>query len=206
MIGYEYDDGGRKENGFKGDTGDCVPRAIAILLRATGYGTALACYRDAYNCMAQAMKDNGYAASGNAYATRTRKTAKKSGQKSSRDVQRVVIEGFGFVNVKLPAGARPTYTEAFERYGNCIVSTRKHMAAVVDGNLRDLFDGREYDWLDRMCIPCSDAEFGPVEAVELQNGSGHDECARCGEVRAVRLYEQTRERKALTVYVPARRG
>ena len=31
LIGYTYDDGGRADAGFKGDTGDCAVRAIAIL-------------------------------------------------------------------------------------------------------------------------------------------------------------------------------
>jgi hypothetical protein len=32
-LGYRYDDGGRKAAGFKGITGDCVTRAIAIATR-----------------------------------------------------------------------------------------------------------------------------------------------------------------------------
>ena len=30
MIDFKYNDGGRAEAGYKGDTGDCVTRAIAI--------------------------------------------------------------------------------------------------------------------------------------------------------------------------------
>ena len=32
-MNYQYDDGGRSEAGYKGETGDCVTRALAI---ATG--------------------------------------------------------------------------------------------------------------------------------------------------------------------------
>ena len=60
MIGYRYDDGGRATAGFRGDAGDYVVRAIAIL-------TAMP-YIDVYQRMAAAMKHAGYAASGNAYA------------------------------------------------------------------------------------------------------------------------------------------
>ena len=60
-IKYAYDDGGRRDAGYKGDTGDCAVRAIAIV---TGKP-----YKVVYKTMADRMKENGYAASGNAYAT-----------------------------------------------------------------------------------------------------------------------------------------
>jgi len=56
-----------------------------------------------------------------------------------------VRRDFGFRKVKLPAGPRPTYSEASERYGDCIVRTAKHWAAIRQGVLRDLGDGRTYE-------------------------------------------------------------
>ena len=47
-LPYTYDDGGRLAAGFKGDTGDCVPRAIAI---ATGLP-----YREVYDALAERME------------------------------------------------------------------------------------------------------------------------------------------------------
>ena len=52
------------------------------------------------------------------------------------------------------AGLRPVaalaigfiWSEAHERWGDCVVTTTKHSAAVVGGALRDTFDGRTYDW------------------------------------------------------------
>ena len=41
VLGYKYNDGGRKDAGFKGDTGDCVTRAISIVTRLD--------YRDVYD-------------------------------------------------------------------------------------------------------------------------------------------------------------
>ena len=41
---------------------------------------------------------------------------------------------------------RLTYTEAHRKHGDCIVGTTKHKAALVDGALRDTFDGRTYEW------------------------------------------------------------
>ena len=144
MIGYRFDDGGRAAAGYGGKTGDCVVRAIAICARED--------YRAVYRTMAEHMKRNGYAASGNAYATRerNRKAPRRRGQLTARRVQdRVqdrVLEAYGFTKVRLPAGERPTFTEAHRRYGDCVVGTTKHVAAIVDGALRDTFDGRTYEW------------------------------------------------------------
>ena len=123
MIDYRFDDGGRAAAGYRGKTGDCVVRAIAICARED--------YRAVYATMAEHMKLNGYAASGKAYATR----------ESNR-----ILKAYGFRKVRLPAGERPTYTEAHHRYGDCIAGTTKHVAAIVGGALRDTFDGRTYEW------------------------------------------------------------
>ena len=140
MIDYRYDDGGRESAGYRGRTGDCVVRAIAI---CTGED-----YRAVYLTMAEHMKRNGYAASGNAYATRqrNRKAPRRKGQIAARRVQDRVLEVYGFRKVRLPAGARPTFTEAQHQFGDCVVGTTKHVAAIVDGALRDTFDGRTYEW------------------------------------------------------------
>ena len=125
MIGYQYHDGGRLSAGYKGnDAGDCVVRALAI---ATGGD-----YRELYREMARANKD-------------------VSGKRSARNGVGIkaygpVYERHGFVKVKLPRGAKPTYTEAYETYGDCIVHTTRHICAIVGGKLRDTFDGRTYQW------------------------------------------------------------
>ena len=123
MIAYQHDDGGRREAGRKGTARDCVARAIAI---ATG--TA---YDAVYKEVARLNKERG------------------NGRRSARNgvpkrVTNMACEAFGLVKVKLPAGPRPTYTEAHERYGDCVVSTTRHVCALVGGALRDTFDGRTY--------------------------------------------------------------
>ena len=127
MIDYQYDDGGRETAGYRGRTGDCVVRAIAVCARQD--------YRAVYLTMAEQMKRNGYAASGNAYAIRERhrRAPRRKGQINARRVQDRVLALYGFRKVRLPAGARPTFTEAHERFGDCIAGTTKHVAAVVDG-------------------------------------------------------------------------
>ena len=172
MIDYRYDDGGRAAAGYRGKTGDCVVRAIAICARED--------YRAVYRTMAEHMKGNGYAASGNAYATRerNRKAPRRKGQTTARRVQDRVLELYGFRKVRLPAGERPTFTEAHRHYGDCIVVTTKHVAAVVDGALRDNFDGRTYEWAKPRTASGWDV-FRPVAQAEFE----------------------TRERKAQSVWV-----
>ena len=126
MIGFSYDDGGRRGAGYKGDAGDCTVRALAILTGET--------YRTVYLDMAQANK-------------------RVEGKRSARNgvlpkVYQPVFQTYGLERVKLPKGTRPTYTEAHERYGDCIVKTARHVSAIVDGDLRDTFDGRTYEWED----------------------------------------------------------
>lgn len=142
MIDYIYNDGGRQDAGFRGEAGDCVVRAIAIAGELD--------YQMVYDTMANEMKANGYAKSGNNYVTndRNRKTPRKRGQLNAKKVQEKVLVEFGFNKVKMGNGCKPTYSEAFREHGTCIVSTSHHMAALKNGALQDLFDGREYDYGD----------------------------------------------------------
>lgn len=137
FIGYQYNDGGRADAGYKGKTGDCLTRAIAITLGLP--------YKEVYKRVSEMMGSAGYAKSGNAYTSYGKK---RRGQRSAKKVQFDVLESFGFRKADLGGGARPTYTEASEEYGDCIVTTTKHFAALKDGMLQDTFDGREYDWPD----------------------------------------------------------
>ena len=70
---------------------------------------------------------------------------RRRGQLHVKQVQDGVMRRFGLEKLALPSGSKPTYTEAYERYGNCIVTTTKYVAAIVDGALRDIYDGRQYE-------------------------------------------------------------
>ena len=136
MLEFHYNDGERKDAGFRGMTGDCLFRAIAI---ATGLP-----YLDVYSNVSSTMKNHGYRASGNAYL-QTR-ALRKPGMLPVRAVQSLVLMDYGFAKVPLPPGPRPTYAQAFQQYGTCIVSTKGHVTALMDGALQDTFDGRTYDY------------------------------------------------------------
>ena len=165
-IGYVFDDGGREAAGFKGRAGDCVTRAVAILT-----GTD---YRQVYNDAAKVYE--------RVFGVRTARNGVPFSAKNTE-----LADQYGLVRVKLPKGPKPTYSEAYERYGDCIVRTRKHVAAIVDGKLRDTFDGTTYYW------PANPDDFDSVadcyEAADFIDEDGQP-------------YE-LRERKALSVYVKA---
>lgn len=131
MLGYVYNDGGREAAGRKGQTRDCVVRALAIVTERP--------YLECYRALAEA----------NSKSRDPRSRGKRSASNGvSKDAYVKVYAEFGLEKVKLPAGGRPTYTEAFETYGDCVVTTAGHVAALKDGALQDLFDGRTYVLLD----------------------------------------------------------
>ena len=127
-LGYTYNDGGRDAAGFKGEARDCVARAIAIF---TGRD-----YREVYRHVAAFERRYG-----------------KRGVRSARNgvcskARERAMAHFGLTKIKLPPGPCPTYAQAHEAYGDCIVSTNGHIAALVNGALQDTFDGRTYEWED----------------------------------------------------------
>ena len=126
-IGFCYDDGGRQAAGYVGDSaGDCVTRALCILLHAD--------YRRVYRMFANANASAGH-----------KRTAREGLQPA---VWKPIFRALGLQPVKLPRGPRPTFTEAYDRYGDCIVATTRHIAAIVGGYLHDTGDSRLYVWTD----------------------------------------------------------
>ena len=126
-LDYHYCDGGREAAGYKGNkVGDCVTRAATILSGRP--------YREVYNLMAQANKPYSGARSA------------RNGIYKQAYVK--VFKELNIVKVKLPAGPKPTWYEAYMNYGDCIVTTTRHLAAITKGALRDTYDRRYYEWDD----------------------------------------------------------
>lgn len=131
MIEFKYNDGGRKAAGYKGDTGDCVCRAVSIITGCSGDN-----YKKWYKLLANLNR-------------------KRYGKRSARNgIHKADYEKAfrlaGLCKVKKEKGPCPTYTEAFERYGDCIVSTTHHLCAIVDGKLQDTADTRTYEWQNEL--------------------------------------------------------
>lgn len=137
MIEYMWHDGGRRQSGRKGTTGDCVVRATAIALhhgKPTGQD---------YDRLYKIMADMHYDVRG------VRSCRKGVAKKAYYPV----LEALGFEHIKLTTKAEGrkwlTFTEAWNRYRrSMIVQKAKHVLAIVDGTMLDTFDWRAYTWVD----------------------------------------------------------
>ena len=124
---YTYDDGGRKAAGYKGKTGDCGTRAVAI---AAGLP-----YQVAYDLINEQARDE-----------RPRR-GKRSDARSGcwpHTIDAILRQRFGFrwvptmaigsgCTVHLKDGELPMT-------GRMVVRVSKHYIAVVDGVIHDTFD------------------------------------------------------------------
>lgn len=129
---FNFNDGGRKEAGRKGSTGDCVARAIAIAAQLP--------YEKVYDRLAIE----------NMFERQTKRSSKSSGKltaskgiSTKRKWFNDYMEELGFkwtptmfvgqgCKVHLKASELPA--------GRLIVSLSRHMAAVIDGVLNDTYD------------------------------------------------------------------
>lgn len=138
MITFVYNDGGRSAAGFRGSTGDCVTRAIAIV---TGKS-----YQEVYDTLNQLSKQMGYwnkvklvkGQYGNSYkklsSARTG-VPRKVYDKYLKDVGMTWMPcmsiGSG-CTVHLRADQLPK--------GRIICSLSKHLTAVIDGVVHDTYN------------------------------------------------------------------
>ena len=124
---FVRDDGGRAAAGFRGTTGDCVCRSIAI---ATGRP-----YREVYDAL-------------NALGTRERKGKRKRGKSSARTgvykgTIRRYMESIGWrwtPTMGIGTGCTVHLTAAELPAGRLVVSVSRHSVAVIDGVIHDLAD------------------------------------------------------------------
>jgi len=123
---FQYNDGGRAQSGFRGTTGDCVTRAIAIV---TGKS-----YREVYDAL-------------NSVASSLRQTKRVRGSSSRNGVTRAVYEkyltslGWKFVpTMTIGSGCKVHLREEELPGGKIICRLSRHLAAVVYGVLCDTHD------------------------------------------------------------------
>tara|TARA_R100001530_G_scaffold37608_1_gene29201 strand:+ start:1050 stop:1496 length:447 start_codon:yes stop_codon:yes gene_type:complete len=117
MSQFFYNDGGRKDAGFKGDTGDCVTRAIAIV---TGKP-----YQEVYDRIFELAKEsprNG-----------VHKKVYKPYIEKELSLVWTPTMGIGTgCTVHLVGDELPK--------GKLIVRTSKHLTAMIDGVIHDTYD------------------------------------------------------------------
>lgn len=128
---YEYNDGGRKAAGYKGDAGDCVTRAVAI---ASGLS-----YSDVYNALAV----------GNARQRATKRTkgnraeSARNGIFTKRKWFDDYMRSLGFTwtpTMSIGSGCKVHLHEGELPMGRLVVSVSRHMVAVIDGVMQDTYD------------------------------------------------------------------
>ena len=124
---WVYDDGGRAEAGFKGKTGDCVCRAIAIATEKP--------YREVYDLI-------------NATAKTERTGSRKRGKSSARtgvytSTIRKVMSQLGWEwhpTMGIGTGCRVHLNADELPNGRLVVNIAKHTVAVIDGVIHDIWD------------------------------------------------------------------
>lgn len=134
MPGYQYDDGGRAAAGYKGKTGDCGCRAVAI---ATGKP-----YGDVYGALyaiAKSWKGN----SRKAKAIRAKPSPRNG---LSPDVLDAFMASIGWrcemVKARLHRLPAWAYTPMREGIPGVVLYVRGHFTALVDETIRDIWDCR----------------------------------------------------------------
>jgi hypothetical protein len=126
-IAIVLNDGGRKEAGYKGTTGDCVTRAIAIATRKP--------YQEVYDAL-------------NALAAGERITKRRKKSSSARtgvhkDTQRRYLESLGWVwtpTMAIGSGCKVHLRARELPTGRLVVNVSKHTVAVIDNVIHDTYD------------------------------------------------------------------
>ncbi len=131
-IKFERNDGGRAAAGYKGSTGDCVVRAVAI---ASGRP-----YQEVYDACADIM----------ARMPKTRKRTTAAGQRSvargvytSSVLFKRYMERLGFVwtpTMKIGSGCTVHLKHDELPMGRLVVNVSKHLVAVIDRVVHDTYD------------------------------------------------------------------
>jgi len=124
---YVYDDGGRAAAGYKGETGDCVVRAIAI-------ATALP-YQEVYDNINEIAKGE---------RTGKRKRGKSNARLGVyKGTIRKYMEALGWEwtpTMQIGSGCQVHLRADELPVGRLVVSVSKHSVAVIDGVVHDTHD------------------------------------------------------------------
>lgn len=120
MKRWEYSDGGRREAGFRGDTGDCFVRALAI--------SAQLPYRDVYLSVRATMKVNGEGSPRGGIST-----------KLSRQI--MADMGWEWVPTMAVGQGCTVHLNPLELpVGRIVARVSRHFVAVINGVAHDTYD------------------------------------------------------------------
>lgn len=127
-LKFQFNDGGRKDAGYLGTTGDCATRAIAIV---TGKP-----YQEIYDMV------NGLVASGKSYKNRKRGTSNARTGVWQKDVKSIMLGlGWEWTPTMLIGQGCKTHLRADELpKGKILCNVSRHYTAVIDGVINDIYD------------------------------------------------------------------
>ena len=128
---FVYNDGGRKAAGYKGDTGDCVTRSIAIAARLP--------YQQVYDRLAEGNAKQRKSKHDKGERTRTARDGISTTRKWFKDYMREL--GFTWTpTMQIGSGCTTHLKEDELPSGHLVVSVSKHFTAVINGVIQDTHD------------------------------------------------------------------
>lgn len=126
-MNFQFNDGGRLEAGYKGTTGDCVCRAIAIV---SGLN-----YQQVYDDLNELSKREHLT------KRRKHKSCARNGVKRSTYDKYLTSLGFKWTpTMGVGTGCRVHLNEDELPDGKLIVRVSKHLTSVIDSVLNDTYD------------------------------------------------------------------
>ena len=131
---WVQDDGGRAAAGYRGITGDCVVRSIAIATEKP--------YQEVYDALFEAQRELGESGR----CRKARRVASRGASPRSGvfdKVYRPYLERLGWrwvPTMQIGQGCKVHLRAAELPSGRLIVRVSKHMVAVIDGIIHDAYD------------------------------------------------------------------
>lgn len=127
VVKFQYDDGGRAAAGYRGKTGDCVCRAIAIASQMP--------YQTVYDLL------NEKSGLERITKRRTKRGSARTG--IHKDTSRHVLESLGWhwtPTMHIGSGCKIHLRADELPRGRLIVNVSRHIVAVIDGVIHDTHD------------------------------------------------------------------
>jgi hypothetical protein len=132
-LGFIFDDGGRETAGFKGKTGDCVTRSIAIV---TGKP-----YKEVYDALFNEQEDLSTGRSRVARAVRRKGASPRDGVHRKAYDKYLRSIGMKWIPcMSIGTGCKVHLRKDELPSGKLIVRVSKHLTAVIDGVIHDTFN------------------------------------------------------------------
>ena len=128
---FIYNDGGRKQAGYKGQAGDCVARAIAIASEQP--------YQTVYDILAEGNASQRRSKHDRGKRTRSARDGIKVARKWFKDYMASI--GFEWTPTMLiGSGCKVHLRDGELPKGRLVVSVSKHYTSVIDGVINDTHD------------------------------------------------------------------